>query len=546
MKDNAAVRLNYAGELYQIGVEGEKRRVLRELDEGFSILHEDGILHIHDLEAYGKVYNCSAPNIVDYLISKKYDSLTPQGKIFELFEYIKNLIVELATNQSGGIGFSNFDIDLSMALEKLCVVYCEENIAALTDSIVSFIRWANITYTRYCREPYYLTLNIGLARSEWGRKISELLLVAFENAPTGYKRPNIVFKVNRSINGEGTQNYDTYKKALNCTAKRMIPTYLLTNSDPNKDCDPEKLAIMGCRTRVYDNVNGAVGATGRGNIACVSINLPRIALEHPRIEDFYNNLITTIDRAIAILLHRANKFEENGAKHIKFVLENGLWISHNIGDIKRQGTLSIGFIGLSECVEILTGFKPYQDANSFSLSVEIIKQMRGIIDNYRAETKLNLSVLASPGEMLSNRFCALDRNKYPHSTQNKGFYTNSFHVDVDSGVSIYEKIELEAPFHSLCNGGCITYIELSSAPLSNVEAINDGILYAQDKGISYLGFNFPYDICNNCGNSGTFDICGQCGSHDIKRIRRVSGYLEEMEYFTDGKFAEAQKRKSNL
>lgn len=546
ISDNAAIRLNYVGEMYQTGVDAEKKKILCSVGREFTGLHENGILHIHDLEAYGKVYNCCTPDLISYLQSRDYNSISQSGKLFECFGYVKSLIIELAVNQSGGIGFANFDGDIAGIMDFLCIDVCSENEAVLRDCIADFVRWVNVTYTRYCREPYYLTLNIGLSDSEWGRKIACLLLQVFEHSPMDYKRPNIVYKVNRKINGIGAKNYDIYRMALQCTAKRMVPTYLLTDSDVNKECDPFKLAVMGCRTRVYDNMNGDNGAIGRGNVACVSINLPRIALEQTGLREFYDNLDSKIDIAVCILRNRAEALMEKGEQYLRFVLDNEIWKTNELAEIIRQGTLSVGFIGLSECVEILTGCKPFQDSDSFECSVEIIRHMRDKINNYRRDTGLNFSVLASAGEMLSNKFCELDHKKYPHPTQDKGFYTNSFHVNVDAGVSIYEKIDLEAPFHKLCNGGCITYIELSEAPLTNIEALNDGIKYAESRGISYLGFNFPYDICNSCGYFGTFDVCGRCGSGDIKRIRRVSGYLEEMPYFTKGKQMEVEKRAANL
>lgn len=546
LHDNAAIRQNYVGMIYQMGVDAEKTKILHSAGQELSELHEDGILHIHDLEAYGKVYNCCTPDLVSYLQFRDYHCKSQTGKMFECFGHIKNLIIELAASQSGGIGFANFDEDVARSMDFLSINACPENEAVLRDCIVDFVKWINVTYTRFCREPYYVTLNIGLSDTEWGRKIACLLLEVFEHSPMDYKRPNIVYKVNRKINGVGTKNYDIYRIALECTAKRMVPTYLLTDSDVNKECNPFKLAVMGCRTRVYDNMNGDAGAICRGNVACVSINLPRIALECMGGGEVYESLDARIDSAIYILQHRAKRLMEKGEQYLTFVLDNRIWKTNELAEIIRQGTLSVGFIGLAECVEILTGSKPFQDSDSFEFSVEIVRHLRDRINNYRENTGLNFSVLASAGEMLSNRFCELDRKKYPHPTQDKGFYTNSFHVNVDAGVSIYEKIDLEAPFHELCNGGCITYIELPEAPLTNIEALDDGIMYAQSRGISYLGFNFPYDICNNCGCFGTFDVCGQCGSGDIKRIRRVSGYLEEVPYFTVGKQREVEKRKVNL
>ena len=127
----------------------------------------------------------------------------------------------------------------------------------------------------------------------------------------------------------------------------------------------------------------------------------------------------------------------------------------------------------------------------------------------------------------------------------KGFYTNSFHVDVDSLISGFDKIDKEAPFHLLSNGGCITYIELGEVPIGNHMALEEYVNYALNAGIHYLGFNFPLDICHMCGSRGIFDKCDECGSDNIKKIRRVSGYLEILDQFTNGKYLEAKKRDVN-
>lgn len=546
-RDNAAIRFNYVSELYQGGVEKEKQRILNLLNEDEAHLHQSGDLHIHDLEGYGKIYNCCAPNLQSWLCPDAYLShASPYGKILGIFESLKRLITMLATNQTGGIGFSNFDQDIAEVLRVSAIEFGWDTVAFLGECVREFICWINTTYTRYCREPYYLTLNIGLDTSEWGREISHTLLQEFMNSPSSYSRPNIVFKTRHEVNGSGAPNYDLFQLALCCTAQRMIPTYLLTDSVVNQNCAPHKLAIMGCRTRVYDNSNGETGSTGRGNIACVSVNLPRIALKASDLDQFYLTLNMILKHAEKLLLERAEAMREQGDSYLHFVIDHHLWNTSDVSEMIMQGTFSIGFIGISECVEILTGHKPYESSQSQALALQIVRHIRNMADAYRDDTGLNFSVLGSPGEMLSGRFCGLDRERYPHSVQEKGFYTNSFHVNVDAGVSIYRKIELEAPFHSICNGGCITYIELKAAPLDNTLALEDCIEFAVQKGISYLGFNFPYDLCRQCGFLGTFDNCPSCGSNDIRRLRRVSGYLEELSCFTKGKSAEAKMRKANV
>ena len=139
----------------------------------------------------------------------------------------------------------------------------------------------------------------------------------------------------------------------------------------------------------------------------------------------------------------------------------------------------------------------------------------------------------------------MDSRQFQHDVLKKGYYTNSFHVDVDSRLPAYKKIQLEGPFHSLSNGGSITYLELREAPLGNDEGMKELVELATQSGVHYLGFNFPQDVCAECSTSGTFDVCPKCGSKKVTHIRRVSGYLEIQDYFTSGKMKESKNRKDN-
>jgi len=155
-------------------------------------------------------------------------------------------------------------------------------------------------------------------------------------------------------------------------------------------------------------------------------------------------------------------------------------------------------------------------------------------------------LLATSGEQISGRFTDLDvKRGFRHKVTKKGFYTNSFHVEVNSGLSSFDKIAMEAPFHLFCNGGCITYIEFKEAPINNEQALESLIAYATRQGVHYMGFNFDLDICDDCGERGVFDKCSKCGGRNVIRIRRVSGYLEDLEYFTIGKKREVKRRRRN-
>ena len=180
-------------------------------------------------------------------------------------------------------------------------------------------------------------------------------------------------------------------------------------------------------------------------------------------------------------------------------------------------------------------------------AIGFVKHMREYCDFLRNHYKLNFSLLATSGELISGRFIEIDAQEFDIAADifEKGFYTNSFHVNVDSNLPAFKKIQLEGIFHEICNGGCITYAELGEAPLANDEGLREYIECAIESGVHYLGFNFPKDVCDECGASGVFDACPVCGSKQITRIRRVSGYLEILDGFTTGKKNEEKHRRAN-
>ena len=216
----------------------------------------------------------------------------------------------------------------------------------------------------------------------------------------------------------------------------------------------------------------------------------------------------------------------------------------------RNGTLSIGFIGLWDAISVLINrrIQGADDLQSlYPVAKSIVDCMRECTDTFTQETHLNFSLLASAAVGVTGRFSDYD---YLHTSNHllkeiasKGYYSNSFHVPVDVSISSYEKIALESEFHSVCNGGCITYVEFFEMPASNTEAILDMVDYAIEKGCNYFGINFPLDNCTTCGHiSRIGEACPRCGGHDIKRLRRVSGYLSESDRFTPEKYKEMLQR----
>ncbi len=407
---------------------------------------------------------------------------------------------------------------------------------------------------------YYVTLNIGLAKTEPARRIAYILLDEFENSGDLIFKPNIVFKVKDGVNAKATDvNYDLFQKALLCTAKKMIPTYLLCDSECNRLVNPNNLAIMGCRTRVVANVYGEDSSIGRGNIDNISINLPRLALEivqgNPNVELeqllilFTQKWDTIAKQTKDILLDRFEKVCARSVENFPINSNHKLWLKEfdDLKEVFKNGTISLGFIGLSEAIEVLTGKRFYEDADVYVRALGFVKHMRDYCDFLRSEYKLNFSLLATSGELISGRFIDIDKTQFEdkYGIFEKGFYTNSFHINVDSDLTAFRKIQLEGLFHGVCNGGCITYVELKEAPIGNAEGLQEFIQTAIKSGTHYLGFNFPKDVCDKCGVSGVFDACPVCGNKEITRIRRVSGYLEILNGFTKGKKNEVRTRKEN-
>lgn len=558
--ENAANRYSYVGDVYRTGEIARKNETLDKMPEEWSNLHRKGYIHIHDLDAYGLTYNCLTFNILKDFPREEFRNKSDIRKIIGLFDYLKKLFADMGNEQSGGMALANFDNDLATVLTESGFIMKEEYKEIFRAAISDIIRWCNDTHTRMGTTSYYVTFNIGLANNDLARFLAYTLLDEFETSGDTVFKPNIVFKVAGGVNRfPQDPNYDLFTKALLCTAKKMIPTYLLCDSKPNQGIDPSKIAIMGCRTRVVSDLFGENSSVGRGNIDNISINLPRLALEverdHPN-EDCDTKLRLFSERwdciaktAKDILLDRFEKTCKRSIDDFPTNASHHLWIEDfgNIPSVFRHGTLSLGFIGLSEAMEVLTGKCFYEDTDTYIASLGFVKHMREYCDFLRIQYNLNFSLLATSGELISGRFIELDKMEFSghHNIFDKGFYTNSFHVNVDSNLPAFRKIQTEGLFHEICNGGCISYVELGEAPLGNDEGLREYVECAVNSGTHYLGFNFPKDVCRDCKTSGIFDVCPACKGNHISRIRRVSGYLEILDGFTSGKKNEEKLRKAN-
>ncbi|MBR2994263.1 anaerobic ribonucleoside triphosphate reductase [Candidatus Saccharibacteria bacterium] len=405
-----------------------------------------------------------------------------------------------------------------------------------------FIHNLNTMHSRAGAQVPFTSINFGTDTTPSGRLISKYLLEATENGLGKGETPIFpisIFKVKEGVNyNPEDPNYDLFKRSMEVSAKRLFPNFCFIDAPYNlkyykKGDYRTEIATMGCRTRVFASVfpesDGIV--TGRGNLSFTTVNLVRIGIHHGIClgerkeadwQGFYKELDEKMDLVKDELLER---FEFQANQHVRnfpFLMGQGNWFgSEKLGpndtlrDVIKHGTLSIGFIGLAETLVAMTGKHHGEDEDSRELGLDIITHMREKCDQYCKKYKLNFSLLATPAEGIAGRFTKIDRKEFgviPGVTD-RDFYTNSFHVPVYYPISAFEKIEIEAPYHNLCNAGHITYIELDGDPSQNIAAFESVIRKMHDEGIGYGSVNHPVDRDPICGFSGiiTGDRCPHCG-----------------------------------
>lgn len=439
-----------------------------------------------------------------------------------------------------------------------------------------FVHNLNTMHSRAGAQVPFSSINFGTDTSSEGRMVSENLMLAQE-AGLGHGEtpifPILIFKVKEGINyNPEDPNYDLFKLAMRVSAKRLFPNFSFMDAPFNlqyyKPGHPEtETTYMGCRTRVMGNINGPEIATGRGNNSFTSINLPRLGIKHGIITNgefneagFFNELDELMEIVIQQLIERLQIQAKKKVKNFPFLMGQGVWIgSENLGwedtleEMVKQGTLTIGFIGLAECLKALIEEHHGESERAQQLGLKIVRHMREVCDEATEKYHLNFSLIATPAEGLSGRFTRIDKKVYgiiPGVTD-RDYYTNSFHIPVYYHITAFKKIQKEAPYHEFTNGGHISYVEVDGDPTNNLEAFEAIVRCMKDSGIGYGSINHPVDRDPCCGYSGVIEghICPKCGRDETKgeykfeKIRRITGYLVgTVNRFNDAKAAEERER----
>ena len=509
-----------------------------------------------------------------------YDYLELEG----FLSFIKFNKIEKEIDKINTIDYdiSNLDI-FAKEEERVLKIFRLANKKALkkTDRMTyqameSFIHNLNTMHSRAGAQVPFSSVNLGTDTSSEGRMVIKNFLLATD---AGLGRgetpifPVSIFKVKEGINyNKKDPNYDLFHLACEVSAKRLFPNFSFIDAPFNKKYYKEgdyktEVGYMGCRTRVMGNVvdpNKAI-TPGRGNLSFTSINLVRLGIKHgilngssPDYEGFYKELTEMMDLVKDQLLERFDIQCKRKVYNFPFLLGQGIWIdsknlknNDRIKRVLKQGTLSIGFIGLAECLKALIGKHHGESKEAWDKGYEIIKFMRDRCDYYSEEYKLNFTLLATPAEGLSGRFTAIDKSIYGKikGVTDREYYTNSFHIPVHYKITIDKKIKAEAPFHELTNAGHITYVELDGDPTSNVAAFEKIVKQMKEAGIGYGAINHPVDRDPVCGFTGVInDICPGCGRTErdgvkFERIRRITGYLVgTIDRFNNSKRAEERDR----
>ena len=582
-RDNANVGNNFSSKLLRIASESNKWHNLAIMPKNLARAHETGDLYFHDLDSYNLTINClhiPTREVLEKGFNTVYGTIKAPRRIETAAELSCILLQSSQNDMFGGQSHPDFDNDLSVFIEPtrdeirkelLDLGINEDKIEDLTEkklkvrvhqAMQGIVYNLNTMHSRAGSQVPFSSINLGIPNSDDAALICEIFLKEYEKGLGKGEQPifpNIIFRVKEGVNREPQDKYHyLYQLACEVAAKRMNPTFMNIDADFNKEYYDKGYmpATMGCRTYLMKNVNGEPGCKGRGNIAPVTINLPRIGIQAKgNVEEFFNILDKRLLLAKESLLHRYSVLKKLRVKDLPFVAGQGLLRGaeglseeDSIEPILKHGTWGIGFIGLAETLVALVGYHHGENKEARELGIKIITYIRQFIDRITEETKLNWSCYATPAEGLSGKYIKQDKKIFGviKGVTDKDYYTNSFHIPVNYPISIKDKIDIEAPYHKLCNAGHISYIEVDDRPSG--EIIMDILNYAyKSTNIGYLGVNFHIRYCKNCGEFLTSSErkCNKCGSEDIQGVSRVTGYLSLDERFGPGKYEERVDRISH-
>ena len=416
----------------------------------------------------------------------------------------------------------------------------------------------------------FTSINYGSDTSTEGRMVSRWLMEASLDGIGAHHLtpifPISIFKYKKGVSANPDDpNYDLKQLAIKSLSKRIYPNIVNCDVETNVEepGNPDtECATMGCRTMLgYDRHGLGFSKVGRGNVCPVTMNLPKIGIKHgiclgertkPDIDGFWEEFDEVLRLTETALVDRFYHICNQSVKSATFMYQNGTVadadaaLAKGIYEAMKHGTLAFGYIGVAEMCQAMFGKDHSEDEEVHAFALSVVKHISDYVKEASERNNLNCTCYAAPAESLCRTYAKALRDEFGEipKVTDREYITNSHHVPVWQEVSIYKKLDIEAPFCKYPTAGCITYVELESSVMKNHKAIEDIIDYAMSVGIPYLAFNFPIDTCLKCGYQGEIDYhCPVCGNTDIQRLRRVTGYLTtDYRNFNEGKIAECLDR----
>lgn len=449
-----------------------------------------------------------------------------------------------------------------------------KTVARVHQAMEAFIHNMNTIHSRGGNQVVFSSINYGTDTSAEGRcVIRELLNSTYDGVGNGETAifPIQIWKKKRGVNYlPSDPNYDLYCLACKVTARRFFPNFLnldatFNQSEAWKADDPKRymheVATMGCRTRVFENKYGMKTSVGRGNLSFSTINIVRLAIEcmdiadkDARINSFFAKIDSMLDVAAKQLNERYDFQKTAMAKQFPLLMRS-LWTGaenlspdDTIEKVINQGTLSIGFIGLAECLKALLGVHHGESDEAQQLGLRIVDYMRCRCNEFSEKYHHNFSLLATPAEGLSGKFTKVDRKKFGvlEGITDRDYYTNSNHVPVYYKCSARHKAEVEAPYHEMTRAGHIFYVEMDGDATHNPQAIMNVVDMMDHYNMGYGSVNHNRNRCLDCGfenAEANLEVCPQCGSKHLDRLQRITGYLVgTTDRWNSGKLAELKDR----
>ncbi|MGL5345645.1 MAG: anaerobic ribonucleoside-triphosphate reductase [Plesiomonas sp.] len=553
--------------------------------------HERGELHYHDLDyaPFFPMFNCMLIDLEGMLThgfkmgNAEID--TPKS-ISTATAVTAQIIAQVASHIYGGTTINRIDEILA---PYVTASYKKHHAVALEWDIADPVAFAHARTEKECYDAFqsleyevntlhtangqtpFVTFGFGLGVS-WESRLIQQSILKNRIAGLGKKCktavfPKLVFAIKNGLNHKPSDpSYDIKQLALECATKRMYPDIL--NYDKVVEVTGSFKTPMGCRSFLgtYEE-EGELIHDGRNNIGVVSLNLPRIALEAKGDEQaFFRLLNTRLALAKEALDTRIARLQDVKARVAPILYMEGacgvrLNADDSVAEIFKHGraSISLGYIGLHETVNALYGTQThvYDSAELREKAIAIVQCLRDATDAWKEESGYGFSLYSTPSENLCSRFCKIDTQEFGivAGVTDKGYYTNSFHLDVEKAVNPYDKLDFEMPYPAIANGGFICYGEYPNMQ-HNIEALENVWDYSYSR-VPYYGTNTPIDECYECGFTGEFECtskgftCPRCGNHEPTKVsvtRRVCGYLgsPDARPFNYGKQEEVKRRVKHL